>query len=66
MKSPLVTTPQAAKYLGGLKVNTMQNWRIRGVGPAYKKIGRLVRYSLDDLDAYINRQSRGGVSKDGK
>jgi excisionase family DNA binding protein len=63
MKQTLVTTPQAAEYLGGLKPNTLEIWRIQGTGPAYKKIGRLVRYSLDDLDAYVTAQSRRSTSQ---
>ena len=65
MKQTLVTTPAAAEYLGNLKPNTLEIWRIQGTGPAYKKIGRLVRYSLDDLDDYISGQSRRSTSQSG-
>ncbi len=57
MKSNLLDTPQAAEYLS-MKTNTLEVWRTHGTGPAYKKLGRLVRYSLDDLDAYLAAQSR--------
>lgn len=63
MKQTLVTTPAAAEYLGNLKPNTLEIWRVQGTGPAYKKIGRLVRYSLDDLDEYIAAQSRRSTSQ---
>jgi hypothetical protein len=63
MKQTLVTTPAAAEYLGNLKPNTLEIWRIQGTGPAYKKIGRLVRYSLEDLDQYIAAQSRTSTSQ---
>lgn len=65
MKSQLVTTPQAAEYLGGLKPNTLEGWRIRGIGPSYRKIGGLVRYSIVDLDAYIEAQTRRSTSQAG-
>jgi hypothetical protein len=58
-----VTTPQAAEYLGGLKPNTLEGWRIQGIGPAYHKVGRLVRYSLDDLDAYLKVRTRRSTSE---
>lgn len=58
----LVATPQAAEYLGGLKPNTLEGWRIRGEGPRYRKIGRLVRYSTADLDTYIEAQTRTSTS----
>lgn len=63
MKQTLVATPQAAEYLGGLKPNTLEGWRIRGIGPKWKKIGRLVRYSLDDLDAYLQAAERTSTSQ---
>ncbi|MGA8149259.1 MAG: helix-turn-helix domain-containing protein [Gallionellaceae bacterium] len=63
MKQKLVTTPQAAEYLGGLKPNTLEGWRIRGEGPCYRKVGRLVRYSLDDLDRYLESQTRTSTSQ---
>jgi len=65
MKQTLVTTPAAAEYLGNLKPNTLEIWRIQGTGPAYKKIGRLVRYSIEDLDQYIAAQSRTSTSQAG-
>lgn len=63
MKSPLVTTPQAAEYLGNLRPNTLEIWRIQGTGPVYKKCGRLVRYSVADLDAYLEAQTRRSTSQ---
>lgn len=63
MKSSLITTEAAAEILGGLKPNTLEGWRIRGVGPRFVKIGRLVRYRADDLDAWIESQSRVSTSQ---
>ena len=34
---------QAAIFLG-VSVRTLQAWRVRGGGPPYVKIGRIVRY----------------------
>ncbi len=62
MKSTLVTTPVAAEYLG-VKPNTLEGWRIRGEGPCYKKIGRLVKYAVKDLDAYLEAQTRHSTSQ---
>lgn len=63
MKQNLVSTEQAAEYLGGLKPNTIEGWRVRGEGPRYLKIGRLVRYKIDDLDAYIESRARNATSQ---
>lgn len=63
MKQNLLSTNQAAEYLGGLKPNTLEIWRVQGTGPAYKKLGRLVRYSLEDLDAYLEAQTRQSTTQ---
>jgi excisionase family DNA binding protein len=62
MKQTLVATPKAAEYLN-LKKNTLEIWRVQGNGPEYIKLGRLVRYSLDALDAYLARQTRQSTSQ---
>lgn len=38
------------------EIKTLEAWRARGEGPAFVKIGRLVRYAPADIKAYI--QSR--------
>ncbi|GGA69080.1 hypothetical protein GCM10011521_04110 [Arenimonas soli] len=43
---------EAAAYLGVRSERTLQDWRQRGVGPAYAKLGRRVLYSVADLDDY--------------
>lgn len=65
MTAKLVSTAQAAVILD-LKPNTLEGWRVRGVGPTYRKIGRLVKYHVeDDLLPYINRQARHSTSQEG-
>ncbi len=45
---------RAAAAILGASVQTMRNWRWRGTGPRYRKIGqRLVRYARADLQAFI-------------
>ena len=61
----LVDTITAAEYLGGLKVNTLEGWRVSGRGVPFVKIGRLVRYRLEDLDAYLTAQTRTSTSHAG-
>lgn len=34
-------------------VKTLQAWRCRGGGPAFVKVGSLVRYKPEDVDSYI-------------
>ncbi len=52
IKSPWLTTPEAAAYLS-VSAGTMHNWRSKGVGPTYRTVGRIVRYHRDDLDTFM-------------
>lgn len=36
-----------------LPAPTLRNWRHRGEGPIYAKIGKSVRYAVADLDAFM-------------
>ena len=50
----LVTETEAAAILGA-QVQTLRNWRWRGTGPRFCKIGlRMVRYHHADLAAFID------------
>ncbi len=35
---------------------TLRKWRTTGRGPAYIKLGKNVRYRLEDLTAYLQKQ----------
>lgn len=59
----LTDTHQAAEILGGLKPNTLEGWRVQGKGPRYVKIGRLVRYRIEDLNAWLEAQTRTSTSQ---
>jgi excisionase family DNA binding protein len=50
---------EAAAYLG-VKPTTLQIWRSTNRYPLpYIKVGRLVRYRLSDLDAFLTQRTRG-------
>lgn len=49
---PLLNRQQAAVYLGS-KVKTMDNMRVRRVGPPFVKLGGRVLYRKSALDTYI-------------
>jgi len=56
MKIELLCDIQAAKALN-VSVGTLRNWRSSRLGgPAFIRVGRLVRYSESDLLEYLNRQ----------
>jgi excisionase family DNA binding protein len=54
--TPLVMNDvQAAAYLG-ISPHTLRKMRTTGRGPSYRKIGKNVRYMMEDLTAYIEKQ----------
>ena len=53
IESPLLDGHEAAHYLGLHNAGTLCNWRVQGVGPAYVRIGKNIRYRVADLDEWI-------------
>ncbi|ADM10331.1 hypothetical protein PB2503_11429 [Parvularcula bermudensis HTCC2503] len=49
----LLTTREAATYFGCSRQKLEWHRHHRNGGPRYSKIGALVRYSLNDLHAYL-------------
>ncbi|RYG88772.1 MAG: DNA-binding protein [Alphaproteobacteria bacterium] len=54
---PLLTVDLAATPLSMAR-QTLNNWRSRGYGPPYLKIGRRVFYDVADLHAWRDAQRR--------
>lgn len=58
----LLDENEAATSLN-LAVQTLRNWRWRGEGPRYVKLGkRTVRYRRGDLEAFITAGTDGRVA----
>lgn len=60
----LLTETQAADFLN-VTIRALQAWRQRGGGPCFAKIGRLVRYRMVDLTAWLDANMRGHTSDPG-
>ncbi len=56
----LLTTSEAAIYLK-VSPRTLDNWRSLGTGPHFIKVGALVRYRQEDIEAYLDRQTQTAV-----
>jgi predicted DNA-binding transcriptional regulator AlpA len=52
--------PPALSTKLGIPEATLSQWRYRSIGPAYIKVGRHVRYRDEDVDAWLDAQTRGG------
>jgi predicted DNA-binding transcriptional regulator AlpA len=58
----MLRTPQAAAFLG-LSPATLAKWRVYGMGPRYRKLGRAVVYDPADLRVWLNGQARRSTSE---
>ena len=41
--------------------NTCEGWRLKGIGPRYIKVGRLVRYRIENVDLWLESQTRNST-----
>jgi excisionase family DNA binding protein len=53
MNDNLLTTDQAAALVR-VKPATLKIWRMKGAGPAFIKVGRLVRYRRATVEKWLN------------
>ena len=53
--------PEEASIILGISIRTLENYRVRGDGgPPFSRLGRIVRYKVADLHAWmeVNRIQR--------
>lgn len=60
--TPPLNVRDAATFLG-CSESFLNNARISGGGPAFIKVGRAVRYAVDDLQAWLASRRRTSTSK---
>jgi hypothetical protein len=48
-----ITEKQAAP-LGPFAIQTLRNWRHRGIGPPYRKVGTAIRYERGEFLAWLD------------
>ena len=60
----LLDEKQAAALLK-LSVKCLQNWRVRGGGPPFVKLGRSIRYEVSALEAFVQEGVRRSTSDPG-
>jgi predicted DNA-binding transcriptional regulator AlpA len=58
-KFEFLTDRQLALLLS-VSLPTVRKWRIRGVGPHYKKLEGSCRYSMADVESWIASRTTGG------
>jgi hypothetical protein len=55
----LLNEKEAAASLN-VSVAATRKWRVQGRGPAYLKLGKLVRYRPEDINEWLSTRPRGG------
>ena len=45
----------------GIPRKTLQNWRVLGKGPRFRKFGSGVRYKVSDVEAWVESLPSGGL-----
>ena len=55
----LMTEEQVSKLLQ-VSVASLRRWRLERLGPAFIKVGSLVRYKPEDLELWLTTQPAGG------
>ncbi len=58
-QTPLKDKRFAAKYFD-VSVGTVDRWIASGRGPRFIKVGNLVRFRIEDLADFVERNARGG------
>jgi excisionase family DNA binding protein len=58
----LVTEQEVSKRLN-ISLSSLRRWRLTKRGPAFVKVGALVRYSLEDLEAWLASLPTGGTAR---
>lgn len=57
--SNLMTETEVAQRLH-VSLALLRRWRVQRHGPTFMKVGALVRYRPEDLDAWLNELPTGG------
>jgi hypothetical protein len=55
----LMNETEVSKFLG-VSLACVRRWRLFGLGPKYRKVGHLVRYSPEAVYEWFNKQPTGG------
>lgn len=61
-ETPILTTTEAAPKVGQ-SPRTLEDWRTKGIGPKFVKLGRKVFYRPEDLDAWIEERAFTSTSE---
>lgn len=55
-RRPPATTKEVAEFLRK-KPHTLENWRVKGFGPPWRRVGHDVQYDWDEVYAWWDAQT---------
>ena len=61
-ETPLMTTVEAAVFVR-LSRRTLEDYRTKGTGPTYRRLGKKIYYRSGDLDAWIDARAFNSTSE---
>lgn len=50
----MLLSAEELSEMTGLSIQTFAHWRCQGKGPGYKKIGRMIRYPISDVEEWLD------------
>jgi hypothetical protein len=56
MEIPRWVDEKEVSKITGIAIQTLRNWRFQRTGPPYSKVGRAVRYRLDDVTHFMEER----------
>lgn len=65
-QNPKLLSERDVETTYGIERRTLQAWRLRGQGPVFLKVGRMVRYRVEDIEAFLDAARRTSTSDDGR
>ncbi len=63
--APLLGAAELARYLG-VPVQTIYDWRVNGRGPRAYRVGKHLRFSAADVNAWLEARHERGASETGR
>jgi len=64
LSKELLTPGDVVALIPGLKLKLLAEWRYKKTGPRFYKVGRIILYPFDDLEAWFEGLEGGGGSRD--
>lgn len=66
LSKELLTPNDVAALIPGLKPKLLAEWRYKKTGPRFYKVGRIILYPFDDLEAWFESLEGGGPHGDAR